>query len=45
MIKCYLCHKEIPDEITVYEETTITITSKLCDECLESENKRLGFKL
>lgn len=39
MIKCYLCHKEISDEITEYEETTITITSKACDDCLKEMNK------
>ncbi len=44
MINCYLCHKEIPDEVTEYEETKITITSKYCDECLKRENIRLGFR-
>ena len=43
-IKCYLCHKEIPNEITEYEETRITITSKLCDVCCKRENIRLGFR-
>lgn len=43
MIKCYLCGKEIPDEITEYEETRITITSKWCDDCRRRENIRLGF--
>lgn len=44
MIQCYLCHKDIPDDVTEYDETRVTIISKLCDECLDSENRRLGFK-
>ena len=39
-MKCYICGKEIPEEISKYEETTITITSKWCDDCLERENKK-----
>ena len=38
-MKCYKCGKQIPEEVTEYEETTITITSRLCDDCLRELNK------